>query len=319
VGAALVLPTVLDDGTPSKAKDPAPAAPIAFSQATWAVGSVIHVGDDTVDVGHTVRAYVTTDAGAVFSDPDGKVWSVDGTRVDYAGTINASVPHLVADGSRAGWVQPGPVPTFVVYDVATHTSVLSSTLTTSEMSDVKDGRDPAVLYALDGDTANVRGADGAVAWNTQTSDVQVLDPDANGFSIIDVKGGRFLFQPGTGEEGILVGQSLQEGTDFSLWSADSLSPGGRYLFGEQDPDDVRVFDADSGEKMPQHAGGYAYVMGYDWVDEDHYAAVGLAKATSDSQADILTCAVTTGDCIVVGEHVGTLPDGLVVPTGESLD
>ena len=268
-------------------------------------------------MGHTVTAYVVTDAGAVFSDPDGKVWSVVGTDVTDVGQINAKIPRLVVDGSRVAWVEPGEVPTFAVLDQATGDVVRDPLLNSAGMSDVRDGKDAAVVYAVDGDVAYVKNRQGAVAWDVATGETTVLDPDANGFSIIDVKDGRFLYQLGTGEEGVLVGPSLEEGTDFSLWSADSLSPGGRYLFGEQDPDDVRVFDADTGEKMPQHAAGYAYFMGYAWLDEGHYAAVGLTKATGDSPADILTCAVTTGDCTMVGEGVGTLADGLVIPTGES--
>ena len=90
--------------------DPDLAAAFVAHTPSYAVGSEVTVDGTTFDVGRTVRAYVQTDVGIVFSDAEGSVWAANGADVTEVGTVNAKVPRLVADGSRVGWVEPGDPP-----------------------------------------------------------------------------------------------------------------------------------------------------------------------------------------------------------------
>ena len=102
-GAAVVLG---DDGS---GRDPVVASgDWAPAAVTWATGSTIHVGDQTIDVGQVVRAYVRTSAGFVVLDDADVVYSVTGDGVTEIGRTTATKPNnldqqrLVADPRVAG-------------------------------------------------------------------------------------------------------------------------------------------------------------------------------------------------------------------------
>ena len=313
LAAAVVAPSVLGGkGQTAQDRDPDLVAAFAAHSPSYAVGSKITIDGATFDVGRKVRAYVQTDVGAVFSDADGVVWAADGANVVEVGRINAKIPQLVADGNRAAWVTPGDIPAFTVYDQSTDETVSDPLQNVEGMSDVRDGKAPAVFYALDGNVAYVKSREGAVAWNFVTGEQTFLDPDANGFSIIDAHDGQIVYWRG---DRILVGPSLQEGTPVDLWEAYDLSPDGRYLLGEPESDDVRVYDLTSGKTLPKKNLGYAYFGGYAWIDSEHYAAAGFDAAEEDSQVDVLSCTVSTGDCDLVAEDAGTLDGGFTIPNG----
>jgi hypothetical protein len=297
--------------------DPDLAAAFVAHTPSYAVGSEVTVDGTTFDVGHTVRAYVQTDVGVVFSDAEGTVWAANGADVTEVGTVNAKVPRLVADGPRVGWVEGGDPPAFVVYDQSTGETVRDPLQNVEGMSDVRDGQDAAVMYALDGDLAYVKTQQGAAAWNTATGDLTFLDTEANGFTITDAKNGLISYRPaGAGDEQVIrVGSTLDSGTALPLWDAYDLSPDGRYLMGEAESDDVRIFDTGTGEALPKDDYGYAYFGGYQWIDSDHYAALGFHEPTDSDLVDILSCTVVTGVCTPVAQDVGSIGDGLVIPIG----
>ncbi len=317
VAAAVVAPSVLGGtGKTAQDRDPDLVAAFAAHSPSYAVGSRITIDGTTFDVGHKVRAFVQTDAGAVFSDADGKVWAADGADVVEIGRINAKVPHLVADGPRAAWVTPGDVPAFTVYDQATGETVRDPLQNVEGMSDVRDGKNAAVMYALEGETAYVKTEQGAAAWDTASGDLTFLDTKADGFTIKDVQAGQIVYQRG---DDILVGPNLESGTKVDLWEAYALSPDGAYLLGEPEPDDVRIYDLSVGRSLPKQDLGYAYFGGYDWIDADHYAALGFTETNGDGPIDILTCTVSSGECSMVAEDVGSLDGGFAIPMGEYLN
>ena len=149
---------------------------------------MIHVGDQTVDVGHEVWAYSRTTRGYVVADRDGTVWSVTDSGVRSVGTVSAKHPRIVADtdGTLAGWVDPsGESPAFVVLDQATGDVVREDGETAPGMGELADEENPAYIYAIDGRTAYWRDARGAVAVDVDSGEVRVVDARArNGFDIV---------------------------------------------------------------------------------------------------------------------------------------
>jgi hypothetical protein len=319
VVAAVSVPMVLGGEDAPTAVDPDLVAAFAGHAPSFAVGSDITIDGATFDVGHTVRAYVQTDVGAVFSDPDGVVWAADGAEVAEVGRINAKIPHLVADGHRVAWVEPGEIPTFTVFDQATGETVHDSLLNTAGMSDVRDGKDAAVVYAVDGDVVYVKNREGAVAWDTSTGDLTILDTEADGFTIADAKNGLIAYTRSGQRDRYFIGPDLQSGREFDLY-LDFLSPDARYVMAELPEDSVTVLDTSTGTQMPHlNPRDYTYWGAYQWLDGDHYAALGFTSTTEDATADIYTCTVTSGDCELVAEDAGSLADGLVIPLGVRLD
>ena len=119
-----------------------------------------------------------------------------------------------------------------------------------------------------------------------------------------------------GDEPVIrIGRTLDRGTELPLWAAYNFSPDGRFMMGEADADDVRIFDTATGESMPKDDYGYAYFGGYQWIDAEHYAALGFHQPFESDLVDILSCTVVTGVCTPVAEDVGSMGDGLAIPIG----
>jgi len=320
LAVAVAVPALVGGGGPgddTTVIDPDLAAAFVAHAPSYAVGSEVTVDGTTFDVGRTVRAYVQTDVGVVFSDAEGIVWAANGADVTEVGTVNAKVPRLVVDGPRVGWVERGDPPAFVVYDQSTDETVRDPLQNVEGMSDVRDGQDAAVMYAVDGDVAYVKTQQGAAAWNTATGDLTFLDTEANGFTITDAKNGLIAYRPAGAEDEqvIRVGSTLDSGTEIPLWTAYDLSPDGRYLMGEAESDDVRIFDTGTGEAMPKDDYGYGYFGAYQWIDAEHYAALGFRDPFESDLVDILSCTVVTGVCTPVAEDVGSTGDGFAIPIG----
>jgi hypothetical protein len=126
---ALIGGTVVVLGRTS---EPAPVLSLGRSDdVTWATGSTIHVGAETVDVGHTVWAYVRTGAGFATIDAAHDVYSVTAEGVTRIGHMAPppvdsdeahDEPRIVADprGTLVGWVGEDPPGTLTLqtYDQA---------------------------------------------------------------------------------------------------------------------------------------------------------------------------------------------------------
>jgi hypothetical protein len=101
---------------------------------SYALGTTVHYGNQTVDTPHEVLELDVTDAGVVARTADGRIWFTDGQDLEQVGTLgdpgsalarpdspfSVSWGFVVSDnsGARAAWLefpQPGE-PELVVYD-----------------------------------------------------------------------------------------------------------------------------------------------------------------------------------------------------------
>jgi hypothetical protein len=98
---------------------PPPASPWPRSEVSWATGTTIHVGAaETVDVGHTVNAYVRTVSGFVTLDDTDAVYSVTDAGVTRIGQMLASLPDntdvqrfvVNSTGTLVAWVDDAGSP-----------------------------------------------------------------------------------------------------------------------------------------------------------------------------------------------------------------
>jgi hypothetical protein len=320
---AFGLPAVWPgDGTRAVEESPFAAAFRAHAPA-YARGSTVHVDGRTFDVGHEVFALVQSSAGVVFTDPEGTVWASDGSGAPAeVGRTHATHPSLEADGSLVAWTErDGDLPVYAVLDQATGTGVVRSSLSaTSGMGRLRDDPDPALVYAVDGGTVYVRDSRGLVAWDPATDAQRVVGP-AGGFTVDDVKAGMIAHSTDAGRSGqatYRVGPALGEGTVLDAWNGFALSPDGRWLIGESDPDEAAVYDTTTGRATDARVDGYSFFVGYGWADEDTYVGLGLNKPYDAASVDLLSCDVG-GGCTVTASGIGTVEDGVVVPLGTSMD
>ena len=72
-----------------------PAGPWPPTAVSWAFGTTIHVGDQTIEVGHDVRAFVRTASGFVILDDADAVYSVTGFGVTEIGQMPDTRPNNI--------------------------------------------------------------------------------------------------------------------------------------------------------------------------------------------------------------------------------
>jgi hypothetical protein len=321
VAAGLVAPLALGGGDDRGTLDADLATAFAAPSPAYAVGSLVTVDGKTFDVGRPVHAFVKTNAGVVFSDAAGHVWAAAGPDPVLVGRIDAAGPRLVADGSRAAWVEPGDTPTFAVLDQATGRVVRDPLGNVPMMATTSDGVDPAIVYAVDGRSVYVRDHAGAQVWDLANGGRELLGADADSGTIVDVEGGQIVYVSRVdGSEPVRrLGTTLDNGVDLGVWKADDLSPSGRYLMAEPREDEFRVLDTRTHQWMPAPDVDYEFFLGYAWLDRDHYAAVGASKPlNASSPVDILQCTASTGACAVTADGVGTLAEGFTMPIGRDI-
>jgi hypothetical protein len=323
VGALLVprLGGSGDDDGRRVAHDPG-----APAQVSWVLGSVLHDGARTVDLGFQVTSYVRTSAGIVATGPDGTVHSVIGGRTVDVGEVDAAHPHLVGDseGPYVGWVNAsGEGPAFLVLDQATG-EITSNGVAERGMGRAADAEDPAYFYAIDAHTAYWRDTRGAVAVDLDTGDVRVVDAAArNGFDIVAVENGQIAFQvipDDASSDGTAIGTSRDTAMLIprAYGSYGTFSPDARYY--SSDADEPEVYDARSGERVTFDL-DYAFATGYEWLDDSTLAMI--AQDTPTAPVQLLTCQVPAGTCDVAVDDLGSfddlLADGFVLPVGDPLE
>jgi hypothetical protein len=318
--AAVIAVSALSGG-PGGSSGPAIANdPLAVDAPSYGRGSVIHAGDDSVDVGHQVNAYVRTRVGYVVADPSGTVWSVAAGRVSRIGETSATHPHLVSDdeGPLAGWVDgTGERPEFVVFDQSTGETVRNDDATTSGMGVLADEADPAYFYDIDDRTAYWRDQRGAVAVDIDSGELSVVDKKArNGFDLLGVEDG-VLAVLVRGQGGVAL-----TGADRHLVLADApgapahFSPDASWV--SVDADEPMVFDVQTGERMPLRLDD-AFATGYEWLDAD--TLVMLAASDPSGSFRLITCEIPAGSCEDAAADLGT-EDELIadyaLPNGEDI-
>ena len=149
IAAGVVLLAPGDsEGEPQPTETPTQLAP-SSRPLTYAEGSTIHYGDQTVDAGGRVDELDLTDDGVAYRTADGRIWFTDGSSIDEIGALGEPIEPAgdleawasqtdFTDARSAGWIvsgnsgsllswfdftEPG-TPEVVVYDTGTRTVVL---------------------------------------------------------------------------------------------------------------------------------------------------------------------------------------------------
>lgn len=322
------------------------AGPGPDAAVSWAGGSTIHRGADTIDVGHTVRAYVRTSVGFVTVDDADNVYSVTGQ--DAVSRIGKTVAtgrdgtqqvRLVSDprGTLAGWLDAdGSDLVLRVHDQATGQTRGYDTAGAG----FPGGAD---FYAIDDRTAYWRIATrGVFAVNVDTGDERQLADVAQGqgLKIWSVENGVLAFsrnQPLKGNAtSFRVGRSTDDAREFTFGqnteASDQilLSPTGAWvgylLYEFNGPpvnDDVRAFtpqvrDTATGEPVTLNL-PTSFVVPVVWVDDTtmQFLVFSVAPDNSSTRAFMYACTVPDGSCDVAAELPLSAVDGanLVLPNG----
>lgn len=310
------------EDAPELAHDPA-----APARVSWVIGSVLHDGDRTTDLGFDPTAYVRTASGLVATGPDGTVHSIVGGRSVDVGTVDARHPRLVGDdeGSYVGWVDDSGVgPVFRVLDQSTGEITSNGEAVEPGMGRQADAANPAYFYAIDGHTAYWRDTRGAVAVDLATGDVRVVDAEArNGFDIVAVEDGVIAFKvvpDDASADGTAIGTSRATAMVLAqvYGTYGTFSPDAHYY--SSDADEPQVYDARTGERVTFDL-GYAFATGYEWLGNDTLAMI--AQDTPKSPVQLVTCTVPAGTCEVavadLGSFDGLIADGFLLPVGAALD
>lgn len=316
-----------DDGRDLQVADQRDGRPaFAERRVTYAEGSVIHYGVDSIDVGQKVVSFVQTDDGFVFMTPDGSVHLADGSAREI-GRTDAEAAYLKSDdsGSLVAWVEfaPGERPTLVVFDTAARDEVLrTSDGTTPDMTAFRDSH-AAFVYAVDDGTVYWRTGEGMVAVDAATGESELVLPGATGFSVLDVAAGQFAYMTGEGERMHVGADPTKPGVRMPWgWDGD-LSPDARFVASDQS-DKAAVFDGRTGEDVTPRAPGYEFRSFYSWLDESRVAMIAIEDAGGgQGLVDLLECSVVDGTCTVAQDDVVEFVDDaesvdLTLPVGERM-
>lgn len=288
--------------------------PAVQQQLTWSAGSTIHAGDTSLETGRDVSSFVRTSVGYAMTDDAGNVLSVRGDDVTEVGTVDAEHPFLVSDpdGPLTGWVevvdgQPG----FMVHDQETGATTRYDDATARGMGTLADEADAAYFYAIDGRTAYWRDRRGAVAVDLDTGDVRVVDAKAlNGFDIAAVRDGLIAFSG----QGTTIGTSRTGGVRLpeAYGTVGVFSPDLAYY--SSDADEPSVWDLETRERVRLQLDGYSFAVGYEWLDADTLAVLGLRN--QKAPFELLSCAVPEGSCTAEVELPGKTPGAFALPVGQ---
>lgn len=300
VAAAVAIPLTLGGGVPRTAT-PQPAVSFSETQVAWAMDSVIHYGDRSIDTGHHVDAFVWTPAGFVLVD-DGGVWALGDGAPERIGTTSAKDPHLVVDEetSTVGWADGSE---YHVYDQATGSGW-----------SVNQSVDGARFYALDGETSYWRSPDGVVAVDGEDGHPTVVAADPQGaFDLLDAEDGQLAIRTA---HGTWLGPDRDHGVELAgvYGELGDFSPQATYW--ATDADDPQVYEVATGARVPIELPGYVFAAAYGWLDDGHVLM--MASQHQKGPAQLVTCTVPEGRCTPYGDPLGDFDDlvgHFVLPTG----
>jgi hypothetical protein len=311
------------EGDPVATNSDGSAAPVS-----WAVGSTIHDGDETIEVGHAIRSYVRTSAGFVVVDDADVVWSVTGgavTEIGHAAPGPDEGPtggeplagqRLAADprGPLVGWVGSNPSGgrTFEVYDQASGET---------QSFTVPGGRDAdAAFFAIDDRTGYWRTQQGVFAVYLDSGDepqvTTVTEDSARDFTIYSVEDGVVAFTPDGGTT-VLAGASVEDARELlELQGLDRttdplLSPTGAWLSvgtAEVSESDVEsatatpaVHDVGTGQSVTLELPVASFAVPGVWLDDDTLQVIAIGGPVEPSSATapgaaFYACTVPSGSC-----------------------
>lgn len=280
----------------------------SFTQArvTYAEGSTIHYGDQTIDVApYEVMALVQTDDGLVFVDRDFVVRFTDGGGLEQIGQVEGFTGDLVlaADdtGSYVGWIDGDDA---VVYDTASGAEVLREPVPAG-------GEGERTVAAVDGDFAYVQSGAGVDVWDLTTqTNTTITRADPND-RLGDVANGYLLWHHFNGTSVVSRDPEAEQPVFNKIIGEDEdqLSPDASYvsapiwLFERATQQDVTPREADP---LPEGK--------LQWLDNDRYVADtdNMHTSARSDPHDLLICTASEGTCSVVAESLGDIvyPDGI---------
>jgi hypothetical protein len=307
----------------------------AVAEVSYAVGTTIHHGFDSLSVGHRVRAFVRTSAGFVTIDDNDKVYSVAGQEVRQIGQALTPPPdgdhvRLVSDarGSLAGWIGVGSSGlVFQVHDQAT-----------GQTRDYEADAASA-FFAIDNGTAYWRTSGGAFAVDLSSGEKRLIadGEEARELAIWSVSNGMLAFtrhqQRGANVLSINVGRSLDQAREITFpENAESddlirLSPTGAWIShllyqfdGPPIQDKVQAFlalvrDTATGEPVPLGLPQKTFAVPVVWLDDNTLQV--MVVGASEREGNMSICDIAARSCTVAVELPPTALEGsaLVMPNG----
>lgn len=333
LAAGTLAVTGLTGGQDDLVADSPDSPGFADREPAYALGSTVHLGARTFDVGEPVASLVQTDDGVVYTTRNGDVRLYDGATSDVVGRAEGNRLRADDSGSLVSWVELAEDghPQYVVLDTALE----------EEVARVDDQAAGASLEPHDWGSQVFAVDDGSVYWRHGPDlvryDVQagresvvhtstpMADPPTKGGpvvgQIVDVAHGTVAYTVEGGQDrwGIAVGQRPDpDGT--VLTEPDSargvLSPDARLLAVEQF-DTMALYTTDDGADVTPTIEGYAYVVAYGWTGHDTAAVIALRDYT-DTRAtgDVLSCDVSDDACTVVSSFDDVRASSLVLAGGD---
>jgi hypothetical protein len=306
------------------------AVPTGPREVSWAAGSAIHDGDAVLDVSPwSVQAYVQTDDGFVFTDPEGGVHLATASGTEQIGGGVADGRYLRADDSGPGdsghhvaWIDSSDAtPALVVYDTQAREVLLKTTERFRPgMGTLRDD-EPAFVYAVDGGYVYVRDAEGLSRVDVGDGSFEPLAKGVSGFDVADVNNGLIAHERPRpvdtySDDGMPMTMLL--GPDYSTEGtripAESrlLSPDASYVVTDYN-DSEQIFEVATGKDVtPSLPGPFLAVSA--WLDEETAAIITVDR---EGQVDMHSCNVVTGSCELEAASLGE-PGALQLPIGEHL-
>jgi len=306
---------------------------------TYAVGSVIHTGDRTIDVGKKVVSLVPTHWGFVFSTPDRRLYREHDGQVRPITTFNGRPSHLSDvssrlvvsdDGLVTAWWDGQRIQTWPGYR-GDMVDAFDKTNSFNAESSWPTHEPPRIQAVSDGHLWFWGGQHSWIAEvrpMTTTAGWKDSNPPGSG-TVVDAAGDKVLVHVADGmavtkanllpwpigkQDGWKPGGDLA-GVTAQVKHVDSgdLAPDGRHWFTD-DHDQFAVFDSATGKRQNLTAPGFAYVAPYQWRDNDTIAAVAWADLSRDPSISLLTCHVSTNACALTAPDVGTYTE-VAIPRG----
>ncbi|MFF0342911.1 hypothetical protein [Kribbella sp. NPDC004875] len=280
---------------------------------TYAVGNVIHYGDEQIQAAGKVSAMVQTDAGLIYaSGADGKPGNV--TLLDSRGRTVISgpteYPRLMSDGhSVIAWFEDAtkaqPYGSFVVYDVANHRQLRRLPIDATTMNG---------LAALDRGYAYVwvgKRLDRIDLRTGRRTQVRNLE----GRSIVDISGPNYLYtRPAGAAWALYLGNLLGQGDrDMRLAGASGVAtwiggfaPDGKHAVIGADDDGspvgrLQVTTTPVDKHLFLRLSDYPWQRFAGWLDNDHFTMA--AAMDRKSPADLLTCSISSRNCKVTARGI----------------
>lgn len=284
---------------------------------TYAIGSVLHSGDTTVDLGADIASYVQTSTGVVFTDPQHRVYVVDDAAPRQIGTSTAS-STLVADdaGVTVAWVDGDRLE---IYQMGSQGPV------SVPVQRPASGESP-VVHAISGGLVWFWDARGTMTYQVDRQRLDEVTGRDSSQAVQDVANGLVLAEVGgTSGGGGLAVRAVGANWAFdgtapetsNIYSGD-LAPDGQHWF-TQDSDQFAVFDSQTGQRTDPPHPGFEFAAPYRWLDDDTIAVLALptVKDAAKAPVSLLTCHVSADTCTVTASDIGTSSQ-IAIPVGQAI-